>query len=203
MSRLSKEKRDKLILTMIGVAGALGVLYTFVLGSQQDQLAAYQLQILSVKAKVSKAESLVKSEQAVARNLDQSQQALALRTRDMAVQAQAHYWFLKLLDEQRKKQALNSSFIADITKPEFIEVGLLPKFPFRAASFGVRLNGHFNEIGRFIADLENSYPYFRVQLVRMGPTGNTTAISSTRASDEAEKLMVEMRVITLLKPGTT
>lgn len=204
MNKLSKEKRDKLILTIIAVVGALGVLYTFVLGTQQDQLAAYRLQIASVKDKVSKAERLVKSDQIVAKNLEESKQALASRTRDMAPQAQAHYWFLKLLDEQRKKQGLSSSFLADITPPEFVPVGLLPKFPFRAASFSVRLNGRFAEIGRFIADLENAYPYFRLQLVRMAPAGNFTGASgSSGGGENPEMLMVEVRVVTLLKPGTT
>lgn len=204
MTKLSKEKRDKLILAIIGVVGALGVLYTFVLGSQQDQLAAYRLQILSIKDKVSKAERLAKSEAIVEKNLEESKQALALRTRDMSQQAQAHYWFLKLLDEQRRKQGLSSSFIADITQPEFQEVGLLPQFPFRAASFGVRVNGHFTDVGKFIADLENNFPYFRVQLVRMSPAGTFTgATSGPGGEDNREKLLTELRVITLLKPGTT
>jgi hypothetical protein len=196
MTKLSKEKRDKLILAIVGVLGALGVLHTFVLGSQQDQLAAYRLQILSIKDKVGKAERLVKSEELVARNLEESRQALAARTSDMSQQAQAHYRFLKLLDEQRRKQGLPSSFITEITPPEFQDVGLLPQFPFRAASFGVRVSGHFAEIGRFIADLENNFPYFRVQLVRMAPAG---ALSGSAA----EALLTELRVVTLLNPGTT
>jgi hypothetical protein len=201
MNKLSKDKRDKLILTAIGVIGVLGVLYTFILGAQKDSLTALNTQIWSAKDKVAKAERLVKSEEIVQRNLAESQRMLDERMRDMAPQGQYYYWFFKLLDEFRKNEGLNPGFIIDITQPEFIETGLLPKFPFKAASFGVRLNGQFQEVGRFIADLENAYPYFRVQNIRLGPQGTT--LSQAKGGDPSDKLMVELRVVTLIKPGTT
>src|SRR5687768_18541927 len=85
----------------------------------------------------------------------------------MAPQGQYYYWFLKLVDQFRKDEKLDNGFIVDITMPEFIEAGLLPKFPYKAASFGLRVNGQFHDIGRFIASLENTFPYFRVQNIKM------------------------------------
>jgi hypothetical protein len=202
MNKLSKEKRDRLILTIIVVVGTLGVLYTYVYGAQRDRLNTLDLQITGVKAKLASAERLVRSEDFVERNLAENKRLLEERTRDMAPAGQYYYWFLKLLDEFRKEQGLGTGFIVDITQPEFIEVGLLPKFQFKAASFGVRLNGRFHEVGKFIADLENSYPYFRVQDLRMLPGSN---LGPAGGSGEAarEKLMVELRVVTLVKPSTT
>ena len=205
MNKLSKEKRDKLILTILAVIGVLGVLYTFVLGAQQDALYTLQTQIASASDKVSKAERLVKSAEIVEANLAESKAALEQRMEDMAPQGQYYYWFLKLLDEFRKSQNLNTGFIVDITQPEFIEVGLIPKFPFRAASFGVRLHGGFQEVGKFIADLENSYPYFRVQNPRAATqaAGLGQPLQALERTSASDKLIVELRVITLIKPGTT
>jgi Tfp pilus assembly protein PilO len=204
MNKLSKDKRDKLILTIIAIIGVLGVLYTFILGAQKDSLYSLQTQIMGAKDKVSKAERLVKSEEFVQRNLAESQRQLEARTRDMTPPGKDYYWFFKMLDEFREHQDLNLGFIVEITQPEFIEVGLLPKFPFKAASFGVRLHGQYQEIGKFIADLENTYPYFRVQNVRVGTQGlNFAQMPPPGGSDGNEKLMVELRVVTLIKPGTT
>lgn len=204
MTKLSKDKRDKLVLTVLAVIGVLGILYTFVLGAQKDQLAALQTQIFGVKDKLSKAERLVKSEAIVERNLEESQKVLKERTADMAPQGQYYYWFLKLLDEFRKEHELNPGFLVDITQPEFIEAGLLPQFPFKAASFGVRLNGRFAEIGQFVADLENAYPYFRIQNIRLLPqgTGSGAAAPTSGGSEGNDKLIVELRVVTLIKPST-
>jgi Tfp pilus assembly protein PilO len=204
MNKLSKDKRDKLILTILLVVGILGALYTYVLAVQKERLGAIQQQIETVRDKVTKADKLIKNEALVARNLAESQRALERRIDDMAPQVQTHYWLLILLDGFRKQEKLGTDFISEISPPEIIEVGLLPKFPFKAASFAVRVNGRFHDIGRFIADLENSFPYFRVQNVRMNPqlqpTGNSQ--NSPDASGEG-KLLVELRLVSLLKPGST
>jgi hypothetical protein len=126
----------------------------------------------------------------------------------MAPQGQYYYWFLKFIDQFRKDEKLDSGFIVDITMPEFIEAGLLPRFPYKAASFGLRLNGQFHEIGKFVADLENTFPYFRVQNLRLSPQtaplpGSQPRDTSVSAAGAEGKLNVELRIVTLIKPGTT
>lgn len=209
MTKLSKEKRDRLILTCVGILGVLGALYTFVLGAQKDNLFTLNSQIASTKDKLSKAERLVRSSALIEANLSQSKNSLEARQRDMAPQGQYYYWFLQLMDQFRKKEQLETNFILDLTQPEFTDVGLLPKFPYKAATFGMRLSGRFQDIGRFVADLENAFPYFRVQNIRMAP--NSVGLPGLSASqnpnalsaENEEKLIVELRVVTLIKPGTT
>lgn len=208
MNKLPKEKRDKLILTILGAAGVAGILYTFVLGAQRDRLATLQAQILSVREKLSKAERLNRNGDGIELSLNQNRALIDVREESMAPQGQYYYWFLKLLDQFRHESRFETSFIVDITQPEFIEAGLLPQFPYKAASFGVRLNGHYQDIGKFVADLENRFPYFRVQNVRMSPqnAGIMTGPGTQLASGEAEtdgQLIAEVRVIALIKPGTT
>ena len=201
MNKLSKEKRDKLILTIIVVVGALGVLYTYVYGAQKDRLNTLTLQIAGVKAKLASAERLVRSEAFVERNLTENLALFEARTGDMPPPGQDHfYWFLKLLTEFRKEQGLGSDFLVDISQPEIVSIGLLPNFQFKAASFGVRLHGRFHEVGKFMADLENAYPYFRIQDVRLAPS---SAPLAGGAEGAREKLMVELRVVTPVKPSKT
>lgn len=206
MNKLSKEKRDKLIVTAFIAVAVLGMLYLFVLGGQKDKLSALNSQIATVKDKMAKAERLVKSKETIDTQLEQNRMELDGRERDMAPTGQYYYWFLKLLEEFRKQEGLESSFIVDITQPEFVDAGLMPKFPYKAAAFTVRMNGQFQDIGRFIADFENAYPYFRIQNLHMQPEGPGTAATlpnATNASVGDGKLIIQLRIVTLIKSATT
>lgn len=218
MNKLSKEKRDKLILVCIAAVGVVGLLYTFVLGSQKDQLATLTTQISGAQSKLSKAESALRAADAIEAGLVENQKLIESRQEKMAPQGQYYYWFLKLVDQFRKDEKLDNGFIVDITMPEFIEAGLLPKFPYKAASFGLRLNGEFHDIGRFIASLENNFPYFRVQNIRLAPNPvkpstfpaqipGATLQPQISALPEPPlivdtKLVAELRIVTLIKPGS-
>jgi hypothetical protein len=203
VNKLSKEKRDKLILTSLGIIGVLGLLYTFVLGAQKDALNTLENQISGTSVKLAKAEALVRSADAIETRLAQSKALLESRQEHMAPQGQYYYWFLQLLDQFRKKENFETNFILDLTQPEFIDAGLLPKFPYKAASFGVRLNGRYQEVGRFIADLENTFPYFRVQNVRLVPQGTSPGALTPQMAESEDKLTVEIRIVTPIKPGAT
>src|SRR5262249_26493451 len=141
--------------------------------------------------------------------LKENQKLIEGRQETMAPQGQYYYWFLKLMDQFREEEKLNAVLIVDIMQPEFIEAGIFPSFPYKAACFGVRLNGQFHDLGRFIADLENTYPYFRVQSVKMSPQrgnmmGGAAALKENLNVPAAgDSLMVEVRVVTLIRGGTT
>ena len=211
MNKLSKEKRDRLILTAIVAVATIGILYVFVLGAQKDQLYMLNAQIISAKDKLGKAERLVKSRDSLETQLAQNRMELDRRESQMAPTGQYYYWFLKLLEEFRKKEGLESSFVVDITQPEFIDAGLLPQFPYKAAAFTVRINGHFQDIGRFIADFENDHPYFRVQNLHMqpegpAPAGSVAVTGANGAPGSAageDKLIIQLRIVTLIKSATT
>ena len=213
MNKLSKEKRDKLILICIGAIAVVGVLYTFVLGAQKTKLNGIQSQITGAQSKLAKAEAALKSANVIEERLTENKKLVDVRQEKMAPQGQYYYWFLKLVDQYRKDEKLDSGFIVDITMPEFVEAGLLPKFPYKAAVFGLRVNGQFHDVGRFIANLENSFPYFRVQNIRLFPSPATVTPPAPGATIPAlsvpleppqpeTKLVGELKIVTLIKPGS-
>jgi hypothetical protein len=217
MNKLSKEKRDKLILVCIGLIAVIGVLYTFVLGAQKDSLATLQSQITGAQSKLAKAEASLRAADTIEAALNENRKLIDVRQEKMAPQGQYYYWFLKLVDQFRKDEKLDSSFIVDISMPEFVEAGLLPKFPYKGASFGLRLNGEFHEIGKFIASLENTFPYFRVQTIKLSPNkvpqstllgqANTAVSPLSPLTSPMEpivpetKLVADVKIVTLIKPG--
>src|SRR5205085_1398009 len=58
MNKLSKEKRDKLVLIGLAAIMTIGLWWTFVIGAQSDKLADYTKKIAVLRNKVDGAEKL-------------------------------------------------------------------------------------------------------------------------------------------------
>lgn len=202
MNKLSKEKREKLILTIIGICGVLGLLYTFVLGAQKDELRKLEAQLTGVQDKLAKAERLVRNAESIQEELAVNRAELEKRQAEMAPSGQYYYWFLKMLDGFRQEEKLDNNFILDVTQPEFASVGLIPDFPYQAGYFGVRVTGQFQEIGRFFAGLENKYPYMRIQNVKLQPQIAQNPGSEAGTPAATDKIIAEFKIVTLFNPGT-
>jgi hypothetical protein len=83
--------------------------------------------------------------------------------------------------------------IPQIGKEAPCDVGVFPTFPYQAAAFGVRGKGYYHDIGKFVADFENSFPYMRIQNLELAPDGGAQA-----ADDET--IQFRMEIVTLIKP---
>src|SRR5262249_10267395 len=116
-------------------------------------------------------------------------------------------WFYNTLDQFIARHHVH---LIDITRePEVGELGTLPKFPYQAASFGVKLSARYHDFGAFLADFENQFPDMRVQNVELQPDATLPAAAATgkdmragqRRPGGAETLTITMRVVTLIKPS--
>ena len=222
MTKLSKEKKERLILVVMGLGGLLLVLYTMVIGGQKDELLALNGKLAIVQDKLAKAERMVDNADTIETELTNLRAELKARQEFMAPQGQYYIWFFKLLDGFRQELRLEPNFIMDVTQPEIGTVGMLPKFPYNAGFFGVRVSGQFQEIGRFFAELENRYPYMRIQSVRLQPfafdnTGTTAGVApqneavaaaikqpapAVAGRSQGQKIIAEFKIVTLFNPGT-
>lgn len=195
MNKLSKEKRDKLLLTIIGVVGVLSVLYFLVITDQKDEIAQLKSKITALTSKRDTAERLSKRMNEVDANYEAQKKILIQKQTEMPRPGQDHAWFLNLMEEQRRKYNLE---VEDIKTPDPIEAGILPKFPFRAVALSVTMIGSYYDFGRFLADFENNYPYMRVQGLKIVPEirAGTRPGDST---DSGDKLRITYKVIALIK----
>jgi hypothetical protein len=112
-------------------------------------------------------------------------------------------WFYNTLDHFRAQHRVK---LIDITRePEIGDIGVLPKFPYQAASFGVKLNARFHDFGAFLADFENAFPDMRVQNLEIEPESGMHTLGKEPVVSEhhgraTENLAITMRVVTLIKP---
>ena len=78
-----------------------------------------------------------------------------------------------------------------IGMPAVGEVLMIPNFPYAQAGVIVSGNAYYWDLGKFIADFENRFPYMRIEDLDLQPSGG----------DEREKLTFRMNIVALVKPG--
>src|SRR5690349_9723271 len=124
MNKLSKEKRDKLLLVGIGTGGVLLVLYFLVVTAQQTALDECIQKIDSTKDKLAKAEQWVRMAPGIQARLALCRKELDAKEEEMAP-LEKFKWFYNTLE---KFLAHHQVRLVDITRePEIGDAGVLPK----------------------------------------------------------------------------
>jgi Tfp pilus assembly protein PilO len=211
MNKLSKEKRDKLLMVGVATLMVVALWWNFVIGSQSERLAGFNRTVAALRDKVDKAERLSRLETVIGQNLQASRRLLDSKQEAMAPSAGQRYWLLKLIDQFKKDYAMD---LLAISQPVEEELGVVPKYPFKAAIFGVKASAQYHEFGRFVADFENAFPYLAIRNIKLDPEGDaggtkTAPVSGTPSATSpigtdsgSERLNIEFRIVTLIKPTT-
>jgi len=195
MARLSKEKRDKLILVAIGtVALAAGLGYG-VIKTRKDQLAQSQMKISKAMEKVENARRVVGRAEQARVEMEAATSKLKAIEETMAYGADMYTWAYQLLGKAGVGHDVN---IIVVTRPAKGDVGLLAQFPYEAAIFTVSGSAYYHEFGKFLADFENGFPYFRVQNISLA--ASSEGAGGTGSSSE-EKLPFSMVIVALIRPN--
>ena len=199
MARLSKEKRDRLILVSI-LTLAIGVgLWYGIITTRKARLVEAKASLRAAIDKLEKAKNLVKQADKAEAQVEAAASRLKVVEESMA-SGDYYTWAIQLLlDKVRDRHAIK---IIETTRPVKGEVGMLAQFPYQAAIFTARGVGHYHDFGKFLADFENSFPYFRVQNISLspGPDSGVGPDSPNSASGE-ENLSFRMEIVALIKPG--
>ena len=199
MARLSKEKRDKLILVVIlSISICVGLWYG-IITTRKDRLAETKANIRAAITKLEKAKTLVKQADKA-----EAQVAAAINklkvVEDTMASGDYYTWAIQLLYD--KVRAGHEVKIIEVTRPVKGEVGLLTQFPYQAAIFTVRGAGRYHDFGKFLADFENSFPYFRVQNISLSPGLDSVVGTDTpTAVTGEENLSFRMEIVALVKPA--
>jgi hypothetical protein len=202
MNKLSKEKRDRLVLVSIGAGAILAVLYFFVVAAQQQELRDYASKVSAAQDKLSKAEMWQRMAPNIEAQLAEQRKQLEGK-HDGLAPVDKFKWFYDTIEgfiAQHKVQ------LVDITRePEVGPAWLLPNYPYQAATFGVKCKAFFHDFGAFLAEFENRFPYMRVQNLELEP--ESAARTATRdgrggtAQMPPQTLNISLRVVTLIRPN--
>jgi Tfp pilus assembly protein PilO len=195
--KLSKEKRQHLVLVGLITAGAFAALGPFRFESIGfGGLISYQMATLeSTRKKTADAQKEYRQVQDAVKHADQTEKqvndarkALTDAEGDIA-SGDLYAWVVNTLRQ------FKSAYKVEI--PQFLpinttsDVNLIPGFPYKQASMSVSGTAHYHELGRFIADLENQFPHIRIQNLNID-------LNSTPSGDP-ETLAFRMDIVTLVK----
>lgn len=195
MKSLPKDKRDRLVLVALAAVVVLVGLYYGVVSSQRRSLEALAKRKAEQEGRLNGAERLAGSVSQFQRNLDESSGRLKGIESTMA-SGDMYSWIILTVNNFKENYKID---IPQFSREVPGEVGMLPKFPYRAAVFHVRGTAHYHDFGRFVADFENSFPYMRIQNIELDPSGGSNA----NKVNEPEKLAFKMEIVALVNPNSS
>jgi hypothetical protein len=195
--KLSKEKRDRIILVVMLTLGVSWGLWQFVITSRSARLKAQQVEFANQEAQLLQARDWIERAQAVEKETSEALAALSRVEEGLARRDDPYAWSYLLLDRIRQSHpALKNLDVAG--KPAVGPVRLLPTFPYEATTFTVVGRGYYHDFGRFLADFENAYPYYRVENIEL--TARSPGADSEATLDEPEMLSLKFDIVALLQP---
>jgi Tfp pilus assembly protein PilO len=190
MKRLSKEKRDKLILVCVITLMVLAGLWFLVIRSQQESLRSLREQKTTKETKTGEMHEKIKGASAIATQLDEVNAKLAEKEQDMV----SGDYYASLVNTIRKFKLPYKLDIPQFSPAASVaDVDLLPKFPYKQVRIAISGTGYYEEIGKFIADFENEYTASRIVNLELTPATGTV--------DAKEKLSFRMEIVSLVASG--
>ena len=193
MSKLPKEKRDKIILISLGTAVACAALWFLLISTQRNVLRNVGKEAEKSREQLARGQATLKTQAAVNQQFVEASAALKQRESIMASPNDMYFWLIQTINGFRANYKVE---IPQFGREVPAEVGCFARFPYRAALFNVRGTAYFHDFGKFLADFENAFPYIRVQNIDLEPASND-------ASGEArEKLGFKIELLTLVRPNT-
>jgi hypothetical protein len=191
MNKLSKQKRDQLIMIVVGTVVVLGGLWFGLIDFQKKKLATLLRNNTDRREKVGKAQTLVKRANEQKADLAEKNAQLKV-TEDSMASGDMYLGLITLVNNFLQRHAKVN--LIGISRETVSTTTLLPNFPYKSATFIVECNAFYHDFGTFLADFENKYPYMRIQNMEIFPLP---------PPEEKERLKFRFEIICLVKPAAT
>jgi hypothetical protein len=191
MNKLTKEKRNQLIMVVGLTALALGALWSVLIAPLRQNLREISGRRAVVAHKLDEVSLAIKNADRVAAELVEAKEVLAKVESGMA-SGDLYAWAINTLKEFKLPYRVDIPQFSQVDGPR--DVPLLAQFPYKQASLTIGGSAYFNDFGQFLADLENLSPYIRILNLSLEPI-------PSQAHAEQDKLAFKMDVVFLVKPA--
>lgn len=188
MNKLSKEKRNRLILVCVCTAMVLFIVGYFLIHGQNATIAGIKAQTVDARNHLQFMEDTIKRASSISNQLAELSYNLSQAEGDMAAGDPAQ-WIYDTIQNFKTRYKVDISVNGHLSMSD---VDLLPKFPYKQLKVTVSGTAYYHDLGKFIADFENSFPHARITNLNLEPTGG--------AGNDSEKLAFRMDISALAKP---
>ena len=183
--KLTKEKRDQLILTCMGTLVMLVAIWYLWISPRYDAIKRYDHDIGARQSTLQEMEDTIAKAAASSEQLRETTNTLIQAESDLAF-GDPNAWIYDTMRHFKSRYKVDISLASQATVDE---VDLLPTYPYKQLRFGVNGNGFYHDLGQFVTDFENEFPHARIANVRIEP------------ANDGEKLNFHMDIIALVRPN--
>jgi Tfp pilus assembly protein PilO len=200
--KLSKEKRQQLVLVFMVTLGAVTALGPFridmlgfggLINYQLHSIETAKNKTADARDELQRIQEAVKHSGQLEAQIKDARKQLAEAETDIAY-GDVYAWMVNTLRQ------FKAGYRVDI--PQFLPVGptsevtLLAGFPYKQVSMSVSGTAHFHDLGRFLADLENEFPHFRIVNLSLD-------LNPSPTTEDQETVAFKMDIVTLVKNTTS
>jgi len=190
MNKLTKEKRDRIVLVAIITLAISAAIWLLLINTQRQTLRTARADAQKSSEQLARGNNTLKTQVQVDEQFQEATRQLQKREGAMAAPNDMYSWLIQTLNTFRANYRVE---IPQFGRELPAEVGVFPKFPYRAALFSVRGTAHYHDFGKFLADFENAFPFIRIQNIELAP-------ATDASSEYREKLSFKMELLTLVRP---
>lgn len=167
--RMTKEKRDQLLLVGLVAAVLAGGLWYVWISPTSRKIDRARVQVQKARQDFEKADGIVKQMDPLQAELDETQKALGGIESGMVSLVDPLTWAYGVRDSLRSR---NSEVeVSSVTRPTEGPPEMLGNFPYNEGTFTMTGKAKYEDLGKFLADFENLYPYFRVRNLQLSTSG--------------------------------
>lgn len=198
--KLTKEKRDRILLISMITVGLCFGLWHLVIKTRSAQITTERERLVQEERRLHEARAWIERAETIMDELESATADLVTREDRLASPTDTFGWSLLFLDRARQGHSIE---IIDVKRPQVGSVRLLPQFPYRAATFTINGQAHYHDFGRFLADFENRHPYFRVENIELSrrTSSRSDEPQANVPGSAGEMLSIKMDIVALLRPS--
>jgi hypothetical protein len=189
MNRLSKAKRDQLILVGLGTGFMLILIGFGLIRSQYATISGINSRVAAARSQLDSMQDTIKKAGNVSSQMTELTATLAQTESDLASGDPAQWIYNSIRNFKERYQV----DVAVTSQLSVGEVNFLPHFPYKQIQVTVGGKAYYHDLGKFIADFENSFPHARITNLNLEPEDGS--------GKEGEKLAFRMELIVLTNPN--
>ena len=190
MKLASMDKRTQLTAVLSLTALALAGVWFGLISPQQHHLRQLADRQQKAQTKLQQINATIK--QAAQVEAEVAEKLVTLQQLETGMAGGDLYsWLITTIRQFKNDYRVDIPQFSQIEGPR--DVNLLPGFPYKQVSVTIGGTGHYFEIGKFLSDLENQFPYVRLVNLTLEPVSAAPTV-------ERGKLSFKVDVVALVKP---
>ena len=183
----NRQKRTQLYLALAGAVLLIGGIAFGLIHPQFSKLSDVRIQTKAARDRLETYQRLIQQSDTISNQLAGMTVQLAQAETDLAT-GDVYAWTIDTIHHFKAGYKVD---VPEIGQPSVGPMDMFPNFPYRQIRFNLRGAGYYHDIGKFIADFENTYPHMRVVNLDIVPLGTDT-----------EKLSFNMDIVALVKTSS-